>query len=235
MKISLLLLLTLVGVSPSAMAGHYRIQPCRCPIQVDTSGYGFLALGDSYTIGESVAITERFPARTVSVLAQKGFLLPTPTYLAKTGWTSWELMEALQREKLSPPYQVVTLLIGVNDQYRGWDTSSYRIRFNRLLDTAVILAGGNKEHVFVLSIPDYSVTPFGKNNTRTKQEIECFNQINKAITLSKGISYTDITAISQLAAEDSAMIAPDGLHPSGKQYSLWSSVLANAILQNEKK
>ena len=205
------------------------------PIQVDTTGYGFLALGDSYTIGESVAIAERFPARTVSVLAQKGFSLPAPTYLAKTGWTSLELIEALQREKLSPPYQVVTLLIGVNDQYRGWDTSSYRIRFNQLLDTAVTLAGGTKEHVFVLSIPDYSVTPFGKNNTRTQQEIESFNQINKAITLSRGISYTDITGISQLAADDTTLIASDGLHPSGKQYALWSSVLATAILQNVKK
>lgn len=192
----------------------------------DTTRKKYLALGDSYTIGESVAENERFPAQTVSLLLQDSIRLGQPEYIATTGWTTINLQAAINARLPIGPYEAVTLLIGVNDQYQHMDTSGYHQRFSNLLQQAIALAGNRKERVFVLSIPDYSVTPFGGGSTTIRQQIDEFNAINKRITLANNVAYINITDISRLAATDPTLTAGDGLHPSGKQYALWAEELA---------
>jgi len=196
----------------------------------------FLALGDSYTIGESVAVTDRFPAQTAALLRQDGLKIADPVYIARTGWTTTNLQQAINAQNLAPNYDIVTLLIGVNDQYQRMDTSGYTSRFTQLLQKAIELARGNKRHVFVVSIPDYSVTPFvpASDKQRVSTEVDWFNRINKRITESFGVSYTDITPSSREGASNPSLIANDGLHPSGLEYRKWAQLLApkiKAILQ----
>ncbi len=195
----------------------------------DSLSHSFLALGDSYTIGESVANIDRFPAQTTAILKTKGIHTGTPLYIAKTGWTTEDLEQAIKNSSLLPSYDVVTLLIGVNDQFQGLDTGGYRKRFIGLLEKAISLAGNRNDHVFVLSIPDYGVTPFGGGLKRISKEIDDFNAINKEITIAHHVTYIDITPISRMAANDQSLTAFDGLHPSGKQYKEWAIKLAEAI------
>jgi lysophospholipase L1-like esterase len=195
----------------------------------------YLALGDSYTIGQSVGEIERFPAQTVARLKQQGIRMADPVYIATTGWTTGDLQSAIAARNPANA-DVVSLLIGVNDQYRGMDTGGYAIRFQQLLDKAVSLANGKKTNVFVLSIPDYSATPFVSpdQKQRVSMQIDWFNAINKRITSAYGISYTDITPSTREAATNPSLIASDGLHPSGTEYKKWSDMLApkmNAVLQ----
>ena len=196
----------------------------------------FLALGDSYTIGESVAVTDRFPAQTAALLRQDGLKIADPVYIARTGWTTTNLQQAINAQNLAPNYDIVTLLIGVNDQYQRMDTSGYTSRFTQLLQKAIELARGNKRHVFVVSIPDYSVTPFvpASDKQRVSTEVDWFNRINKRITESFGVSYTDITPSSREGSSNPSLIANDGLHPSGLEYRKWAQLLApkiKAVLQ----
>ncbi|MGN6351805.1 MAG: SGNH/GDSL hydrolase family protein [Parafilimonas sp.] len=193
--------------------------------------FSWLALGDSYTIGESVNEEERFPAQTISLLKKKNIPFRKPEYIAITGWTTQNLLDGIAQENPQNPFDVVSLLIGVNDQYQQMDTAGYRIRFIACLEKAIELAGNKKEHVFVLSIPDYSVTPFaGKMDTaQISKEIETFNMINKAVTSSYNISYTDITPLTREAEKDNTLIALDGLHPSGKEYARWAALLAPQV------
>ena len=195
----------------------------------------YLALGDSYTIGQSVNETERFPAQTISLIKQQAIRLADPIYIATTGWTTEDLQNAIASRNPSAA-DVVSLLIGVNDQYRGLDTSGYAIRFTQLLDKAIQLAKGKKTNVFVLSIPDYSVTPFVSpdQKARVSMQIDWFNAINKRITLANGISYTDITPSTREAATNPSLIASDNLHPSALEYKKWADMLApkmKAVLQ----
>jgi len=195
----------------------------------------YLALGDSYTIGQSVAESERFPAQTVALIRQQGIKLADPVYIATTGWTTEDLQSAIASRNPATA-NVVSLLIGVNDQYRGLDTGGYALRFRQLLDKALSLANGKRSNVFVLSIPDYSVTPFvsADQKPRVSMQIDWFNAINQRITSSYGISYTDITPSTREAATNSTLIASDGLHPSGLEYSKWAVLLApkmKAVLQ----
>src|SRR5438552_3082463 len=196
----------------------------------------WLALGDSYTIGESVNEDERFPAQTVSLLKDDNLFIMPPQYIATTGWTTQDLLDGIATQNPQEPFDIVSLLIGVNDQYQHLDTAGYRLRFTRCLLTAIALAGNKKEHVFVLSIPDYSVTPFAQNGdtTRIKKEIDEFNSINEAITLSFNISYTNITSLTCQAKNDASLIANDGLHPSGKEYAKWAALLAPEIKKTLK-
>jgi lysophospholipase L1-like esterase len=196
----------------------------------DTLSHPFLVLGDSYTIGESVGSTERFPAQTADMLRTMGIKVGSPQYIAQTGWTSEDLQNAIKKNILLPKYSVVSLLIGVNDQFQGLDTGAYRKRFTQLLEQAIGLTGNRTGHVFVLSIPDYGVTPFGGGSKRISKEIDEFNAINKEVTLSYHVAYIDITPISHMADKDPTLTANDGLHPSGKQYRLWAMKLAETIL-----
>ena len=189
----------------------------------------FLALGDSYTIGKGVDSSLRFPAQTASLLKQKGIIIPHIDYLATSGWTTINLQNALVRVDAKAHYDMVTLLIGVNDQFEKGDTVGYRERYGQLLSKSIQLAMGKRNHVFVLSIPDYSVTPFGGNSLITQKQIETFNSIIKEIAQQNFVSFIDITDISREAGKDLSLLINDLLHPSGKQYALWSKALAPVI------
>ena len=191
----------------------------------------WLALGDSYTIGQSVTEAERFPAQTANLLKQSGINIGTPDYIATTGWTTDALSTAIQTQNPTP-HDVVSLLIGVNDQYQRHDTTGYRQKFTDLLIRSIQLANGKKENVFVLSIPDYSVTPFaaGGDTARIRLEIDWFNAINKNVTAAYNCTYLDITTSTREARYDAALIANDGLHPSGLEYRKWANRLAPLML-----
>ncbi len=196
-----------------------------------TGTYTWLALGDSYTIGQSVNENERFPAQTISLLKNDKLLFKKPEYIATTGWTTLNLLDAIASQNPQAPYDVVSLLIGMNDQYQHMDTAGYRIHFIQCIEKAIALAGNKKEHVFVISIPDYSVTPFAQNTdtTQIRKELDEFNAINKEVTLLYKISYTDITPLTREAKNDASLIAGDGLHPSAKEYAKWAQLLAAEI------
>ena len=187
----------------------------------------FLALGDSYTIGESVAVADRWPNQLARQLRKDGVGVGDPEIIAKTGWTTDELSSAIDAAKPQGTYALVTLLIGVNNQYRGRDAEQYRKEFATLLRRAIGFAGGVPGHVVVVSIPDWGVTPFAASRDRTKigGEIDRFNAINAEETKRAGARYADIAAVSRRAANDPALVAPDGLHPSAAMYAQWVTVI----------
>ncbi len=187
--------------------------------------FHYLALGDSYTIGEQVLFQENFPNQLVRQMREKGYSFAAPEILAKTGWTTDELQKGIDRHLFLPDYDFVSLLIGVNNQYRGRSEEEYRKDFEHLLHQALRFAGGKKERVLVLSIPDWGVTPFAANADRNKirNEIDAFNKANRQITEAAGIPYLYITDYTREAASDPALLAADGLHPSAKEYQRWAS------------
>jgi len=195
----------------------------------------YLALGDSYTIGESVAQQESFPFQLQSLLKAQNIDVSSPRIIATTGWTTDELQSAIKQADIKVKYDFVTLLIGVNNQYRGYPIDTYKKEFAALLKTAIAFANGRKDHVFVVSIPDWGVTPFGKSSDRDikiiAQEIDAFNAANQEITLAAGVSYTNITPASRNATTDFALVAKDGLHPSGKMYASWATELSPKVLK----
>jgi lysophospholipase L1-like esterase len=172
----------------------------------------YLALGDSYTIGESVAEAERFPEQLARELG-----IPRPQIIAKTGWTTDELSAAIDEAKPEGPFDLVTLLIGVNNQYRGRDSLQYRYELRTLLQRAIAFAGDDPSNVIVVSIPDWGVTPFAEGRDRAKiaAEIDRYNYINREEASRAQARYVDITAISR--GNDPSLVAEDKLHPSGKQ------------------
>lgn len=183
----------------------------------------YLALGDSYTIGESVSAEERWPNQLVRSLQADGISLDVTT-IARTGWTTDELWQGIQGREIAPPYDLVSLLIGVNNEYRGYDINEYREQFIFLLKKSIEYAGGEAERVIVLSIPDWGVTPFaaGRDRDRIANEIDEFNAVNREEAEKAGVHYVDVTPVSREAASNSALIASDGLHPSGKMYARWT-------------
>ncbi len=204
---------------------------------VDDSLMHYLALGDSYTIGEAVPYNFSYPYQLWQALKQQNYKLASPTIIATTGWTTDNLINAIAQNTgvHGKTYDMVTLLIGVNDQYQGLSQDNYKIKFQQVLNTAIQFAGGNKTHVFVLSIPDYGVTPFAHgDDARIGPLIDQFNAINDSISHAAGVNYLDITGISREAATDSTLIAQDGLHPSGKMYMLWVQQLVPLFMKNIK-
>jgi len=195
----------------------------------------YLALGDSYTIGEAVEQHDSFPYQLVAMLNSKEHETAAPKIIAKTGWTTDELHNAIKQEQITKTFGLVTLLIGVNNQYRGYSQETYRKEFAELLAIAIGFAGEKKENVYVLSIPDWGVTEFAKNSGRDlktiSDEIDAFNQINKQETESKKVSYVDITPISRQAIKKQSLIANDGLHPSGKMYGEWAKLIAEEMFK----
>ncbi len=150
-------IITIFSCSKRSSGSNNSLPP---PVNATDTLKTYLALGDSYTIGQSVSANERFPAQTVALLRQQGIKIADPVYIAQTGWTTANLQQAINTQNPSPNYDVVSLLIGVNDQFQRVDTGTYAIRFTQLLEKAILLAKGRKSSVFVLSIPDYSATPF---------------------------------------------------------------------------
>ncbi len=193
-----------------------------------------LALGDSYTIGQSVGENDRFPNQTLHLLNAAGANVKYPAeIIAQTGWTTQNLLNAIASAtpKPTPPYDLVTLLIGVNNQYQNLDTAQYRIQFIQCLNKAIEYSGNRKQRVFVLSIPDYGATPFGSSNaTQIGLEIDRFNAINKQVCLQMGIDYTDITPSTRMAVNNPSLVASDGLHPSGLEYAKWAAMLKAKML-----
>jgi len=186
----------------------------------------YLALGDSYTIGESVPESERWPVQLSEALRKKGRDLEAPRIIATTGWRTDNLANAINIAKLKEEYGMVSLLIGVNNQYQGKPVAQFIKEFEELLQTAIRLAGGKEENVFVVSIPDYGYTPFGKpKQEKISKELDEYNNISREITKKYDVKYFYITDISRKGFEDPALVAEDGLHPSGKQYGQWVDLI----------
>lgn len=189
----------------------------------------FLALGDSYTIGQSVPASQRWPAQLRDSLSARGFETDTLTIIATTGWRTDNLIGAIRNKDLeSKNYNLVSLLIGVNNQFQNRPFSQYVNEFPALLDSAIRYAGGDKSNVFVVSIPDYAFTPFGQGSSdpdKISMEIDQYNAFSKSVADSLDITYFDITPISRLGLQIPSYVANDGLHPSGVQYTEWVKLM----------
>lgn len=190
-----------------------------------TEKISYLALGDSYTIGESVDENQRFPIQLSDSLRAQGLDVASTRIVARTGWTTDELDAAIRASNLTTDstFGLVSLLIGVNNQYRGRSVEPYKDEFKALLHRAIQFAGGKKERVVVLSIPDYAYTPFGRGKPEISAGIDIYNAANEAITRQMGVTYINITPISREGLAKPSLVATDGLHPSGKQYGRWVS------------
>jgi len=193
--------------------------------------YSYLALGDSYTIGEGVAPEENYPNQAIRILNKTALRFEHPKIIAKTGWTTDELEEGISDAGLKGNFDFVSLLIGVNNQYRGRSIDEYAVEFEKLLILAIQFAGKKADHVFVISIPDWGITPFAaeKHPELITKEIDNFNATNKKIADKYKVSYIEITTGSREAVNDGTLITSDGLHPSGKEYAKWAMKLADAI------
>lgn len=195
------------------------------PVPVTTpaeDGFKYLALGDSYTIGESVEPEKRWPVQLADKIEESGIKTEDPKIIARTGWTTDELKAAILADNPDSDYDLVSLLIGVNNQYRGRSLENYKMEFEELLNMAISYAGNDPEKVIVVSIPDYGYTPFGESNQEEiSREIDEFNAANKAIAEQKGVKYFNITDISREGLVNPSLVASDKLHPSGEQYRLW--------------
>ena len=183
----------------------------------------YLALGDSYTIGEGVDYQDRFPVQLANKLNFSGENIDFPVIIAKTGWTTDELLVAIEKEKPENNFDLVTLLIGVNNQYRGRDIENYKVEFEELLQKAIHFAGDDENKVVVISIPDYGATPFGrKKSTQIAKDIDDFNAVNRSASDAYDVQYAEITEISRDNSHKPGMLAEDNLHPSGAMYGLWA-------------
>jgi lysophospholipase L1-like esterase len=191
----------------------------------------FLALGDSYTIGEGVPVYESFPYQAVQLFRKSGLPFCAPEIVAKTGWTTDELQAGIRETGFLPSYDLVTLLIGVNNQYRGRAVDGYAVEFESLLRQAIAFAGGDVKRVAVISIPDWGATPFAEGRDRGKiaAEIDAYNAVNRKISDKHGVHYIDITPGTRQAREDGTLVARDKLHPSGKEYSKWAAQLSARV------
>ncbi len=191
----------------------------------------YLALGDSYTIGESVDYLDNFPSQTTRFIQQKGIQFNLKKLIAVTGWTTDELAKAVATEKPTFDFDWVTLLIGVNNQYRGRSSEEYAWQFYSLLCQSILFAKGKPQHVIVLSIPDWGLTPFNKerNKEETSAQIDEYNAINQSISSELGCHYVDITTSTRLHAEHTDYLAKDLLHYSPKEYAIWAEKVANII------
>ena len=195
--------------------------------------YSFLSLGDSYTIGEQVPFAENFPSQTVQLLKKAGSAFYDAEIIAKTGWTTDELDAAIDAANISKPYDIVSLLIGVNNQYRDMPVKNFKIEFEHLLQRAIQFANNKPKHVFVLSIPDWGVTPFadGRDSRKIATEIDAYNTVCEASAKQFQANFINITVSQREDGNNKEFLATDGLHPSGKEYAKWAAKLADAILK----
>lgn len=234
-----IILLMLVFLFSACSKEQIPIDPIDPPDPVDSMPpppptYKYLALGDSYTIGQSVPSNQRFPVQAALLLADQQVTIQQLNVVATTGWTTGNLIAALNGNNPGNGFDFVTLLIGVNNQFQGRSKEEYKAEFSNLLNQSIAHVGNRKRRVFVLSIPDYSVTPYAVNSDTAliAQQINEFNAINRFVTDSIGITYIDITPISREGRTDPSLHAPDGLHPSGKQYGRWAALLAPLMKQS---
>lgn len=191
----------------------------------------YLALGDSYTIGESVEVFERWPNQLVSELNKNSIVFEQAKIIAKTGWTTGELLNAIEEQQIDESYDLVSLMIGVNNQYRGLSIENFKEEFTVLLKKAITFSKKNETWVVVLSIPDWGVTPFASDRDQNKiaEEIDQFNSVISQVCSNYKVSYIDVTEISRQVTSQPNLVAQDGLHPSGIMYSLWIKKVLNYI------
>ena len=193
----------------------------------------YLALGDSYTIGEQVDENQNFPQQLVQLLNDNQVEMDEPKIIAKTGWTTDELIKAIAEEKINETFSIVTLLIGVNNQYRKYPFAQYQKEFDELLATAIRFANGRSSRVFVLSIPDWGVTPFAadKNEREIAQDINQYNAYNREAALLSKAHWLNITESTRKNGHLDLYLAPDGLHPSGLEYKIWAEKLLPEVIE----
>lgn len=206
----------------------FSLSTCKKPVgshvKVEKTDRTYLALGDSYTVGDAVYQEESFPYLTVSQLNTDGYKTQLPHVIAATGWTSGTLLTVIKNTELDDQYDFVTILIGVNNQYSKLSTAAYRADFQEILDIGIARSKWGRRGVFVISIPDWSATPYGQSKSNPKvqsADVEVFNAINKEVALNASVNYIDVTEISRRALTDPAMTSIDDLHPSGKMYQEW--------------
>lgn len=225
--------------APPTLAPTSSPTPTSVPTQkaVETPKFRYLALGDSYTIGEKVSEKDRWPNQLAKLLEGED-IKSEVTIIARTGWTVDELWQGIQSNPPEGTYDLVTLLIGVNDQYRGYPVDGYREDFRFMLGKVIEYAGGDGNRVVVLSIPDWGFTPFAATSGDTEpisQKIDEFNRVNLEETESAGAHYVDVTTISRMAMDDFELITGDQLHPSGKMYVMWAEKTLPVVLDILKR
>ncbi|MFT4760287.1 MAG: acyl-CoA thioesterase-1 [Paraglaciecola sp.] len=207
--------------------------PPSTPAVVTTKTVSYLALGDSYTIGQSVNEPDRFPVQFITQLKSTidTIEFEDAQIIATTGWRTDQLQDAIEAADLQDTFDLVSLLIGVNNTFQNRPIEVYKTEFTELLTRSVELAGGEKDHVFVLSIPDYAFTPYGQNANpnQISQDIDEFNEANKEITEMMDVRYFDITPISRNGVDEPELVASDNLHPSGEQYRRWVDLFFEEI------
>jgi hypothetical protein len=196
--------------------------------------FSYLALGDSYTIGESVPLHESFPYQTVQLLRKAGLHFHAPEIVAKTGWTSFELAEHILHTKLNEQYDFVSLLIGVNNQYRELSIEEFETDFDFLLRKAIHFSGEKPKHVIVLSIPDWGATPFAakKDGKKISKEIDAFNKVCESVAKKMHTHFINITEETRKAKDDSDLVTNDQLHYSGKEHAVWAQRVTELIKTN---
>ena len=219
----------LLANNPSSLASTPKKKP--------KNMYTYLALGDSYTIGELVPMAENFPHQLVEVLRKEHIEVAAPVIIAKTGWTTDELAAAIMEHNVTDTFSFVTLLIGVNNQYRGRDVENYKQEFEQLLNQAIAFANNKPGKVFVLSIPDWGATPFaeGKDRGQIAKDIDAYNEAKKQITEAHKCHYLDITESTRHNGDNALFLVEDKLHPSAKEYEIWVNKLAPYIALELKK
>lgn len=214
-----------------------------CKSRQDTSSFNhpenqktihFLALGDSYTIGESVCEVCRFPEQLKIALELALNKKIELNIIAKTGWTTTQLKEAIAKENPTDKNDLITLLIGVNNQYQNLHFNVFEIEFPELLNTAITKANGDKKRIIVISIPDYSFTPYGKGNSKITEDLEAYNAFVENYCLANNISFVSITDITQRGLKITRLVANDGLHPSKKAYAKFVERLLPVALKKLK-
>ena len=197
----------------------------------------YLALGDSYTVGAHLGYDENYPKQVVTYLRAHGLDVGEPVFIAHAGWTSGDLCKAVRRKNLDDTFTFVTLLIGANNQFRGLDHASYRIQFSELLTRAISYVNGHTARVFVLSLPDWSASPFVNEQDRGKisAEVAVYNAAIKEMTLGNKCQFVDISGILRERTTDGSYFLSDHIHPSARGYTLWAErlapVVANALKQ----
>ncbi len=224
----------------AALAGCAGSSPSseRAPSPIVPGAISYLALGDSYTIGEGIASTGRWSNQLAHALRARGIVLADPRIIATTGWTTDELSAAIDAAEATAPlgsFGLVSLAIGVNNQYRGRDVDNYRLELTTLLERAIDLAGGNRGHVLMLSIPDWGVTPFGqesgRDTARIASEIDAFNAAARTLCAERGVVFVTVTPVSRERGAETAMLASDGLHPSAQMYAEWARLTLPVVQQ----
>ena len=197
------------------------------------SNYSYLALGDSYTIGEQIPFAENFPNQTVQLLREMGFAFYAAEIIAKTGWATDELNNAVESTTFLKKYDIVSLLIGVNNQYRGRSAFQFKIEFEQLLQKAIQFADDNSSRVFILSIPDWGVTPFaeGRDRKQVADEIDAYNAVCENSAAAFKTHFINITTSQREDGSKTVFLAADGLHPSGMEYKKWADKLAEAVIK----